>query len=338
MAFDTMNDDMNIISKLPDEPNDEGGMTASALKATFDKAGTLAKNAINKLIAALGASTAAGNIGFSPTAGVNKTNIQAAIENVQSQIAGVALGSIPDGSITAQQLAAGAVTAAKLADGAVVTEKIADGSVTTGKVADGAVTYKKLANYSVYDNHIAPKVIQTKHIEDGAVTWDKIANKTIQNSNLADYSVSADKIGLNAIETAKIKDGAVTAKKLSEDVFTDISDGITLTVDNPAGAVVDEKHFLRIGYAPAVVAFTIHLTFPNDVSAQLFRIKMQGTCLPKFDTACFAVTGSTSAAGSFIMADYSDGLPGIYAVLSETPATSLLISGVYQTDGVISEV
>ena len=120
MAFDRMTDDMNIISKLPDEPNDEGGMTASAFKATFDKAGTLAKTAINKLIAALGASTAAGNIGFSPTAGVNKTNIQAAIENVQSQIAGVALGSIPDGSITAKQLAGGAVTAGKVADRALV--------------------------------------------------------------------------------------------------------------------------------------------------------------------------------------------------------------------------
>ena len=120
MAFDRMTDDMNIISKLPDEPNDEGGMTASAFKATFDKAGTLAKTAINKLIAALGASTAAGNIGFAPTDGVNKTNIQAAIENVQSQIAGVALGSIPDGAITAQQLAASAVTAEKVADRSLV--------------------------------------------------------------------------------------------------------------------------------------------------------------------------------------------------------------------------
>ena len=120
MAFDRMTDDMNIISKLPDEPNDEGGMTASALKATFDKAGTLAKTAINKLIAALGASTAAGNIGFARSTGVPADTVQGAIENVQSQIAGVALGSIPDGSITAQQLAGGAVTAEKVADGALV--------------------------------------------------------------------------------------------------------------------------------------------------------------------------------------------------------------------------
>ena len=120
MAFDRMTDDMNIISKLPDEPNDEGGMTASALKATFDKAGTLAKTAINKLIAALGASTAAGNIGFARSTEVPADNVQDAIENVQSQIAGVALGSIPDGSITAQQLAGGAVTAGKVADRALV--------------------------------------------------------------------------------------------------------------------------------------------------------------------------------------------------------------------------
>ena len=120
MAFDKMTDDMNIISKLPDEPNDEGGMTASAFKATFDKAGTLAKTAINKLIAALGASTAAGNIGFARSTGVPADTVQGAIENVQSQIAGVALGSIPDGSITAQQLAGGAVTAAKVADRALV--------------------------------------------------------------------------------------------------------------------------------------------------------------------------------------------------------------------------
>lgn len=120
MAFDRMTDDMNIISKLPDEPNDEGGMTASALKATFDKAGTLAKTAINKLIAALGASTAAGNIGFARSTEVPADTVQDAIENVQSQIAGVALGSIPDGSITAQQLAGGAVTAEKVAGGALV--------------------------------------------------------------------------------------------------------------------------------------------------------------------------------------------------------------------------
>lgn len=36
--------DMQIISKLPDEPNDEGGLTAAQLKAKFDEAGQIVKD------------------------------------------------------------------------------------------------------------------------------------------------------------------------------------------------------------------------------------------------------------------------------------------------------
>ena len=89
-------------------------MTASALKATFDKAGMLAKTAINKLIAALGASTAAGNIGFARSTEVPADNVQDAIDNVQSQIAGVALNTVPNGSIDTAQLANKSVTQQKL--------------------------------------------------------------------------------------------------------------------------------------------------------------------------------------------------------------------------------
>lgn len=43
MALPTCNEDMNIISKLDDEPNDVGGLSAAALKAKFDLAGNLLK-------------------------------------------------------------------------------------------------------------------------------------------------------------------------------------------------------------------------------------------------------------------------------------------------------
>ena len=41
MALPTCNEDMNIISKLDDEPNDVGGLSAASLKAKFDLAGNL---------------------------------------------------------------------------------------------------------------------------------------------------------------------------------------------------------------------------------------------------------------------------------------------------------
>ena len=79
MALPTCNEDMNIISKLDDEPNDVGGLSAASLKAKFDLAGNLLKKALNDLVAALGENAAAKNIGFTPTTAVNKTNVQDAI-------------------------------------------------------------------------------------------------------------------------------------------------------------------------------------------------------------------------------------------------------------------
>ena len=129
MALPTCNEDMDIIAKLDDEPNDVGGLSAASLKAKFDLAGNLLKKALNDLVAALGGESAAKCIGFVATEAVNKTNVQEAIENVQAQIAGVTQGGI--------------------ADGAVTTEKIAKGAVTTEKIAKGAVTYHQIANETI---------------------------------------------------------------------------------------------------------------------------------------------------------------------------------------------
>lgn len=115
MAFEKMTDNMNIISSLGDEPNEDNGLSASKLKEKFDTAGLLAKEAINKLISALGASTAAGNIGFASSTQVPADNVQDAIDNVQGQLAGVSQGAVANGSITSEKLADGAVTVDKVA-------------------------------------------------------------------------------------------------------------------------------------------------------------------------------------------------------------------------------
>ncbi|MCL2409437.1 MAG: hypothetical protein FWC96_07465 [Oscillospiraceae bacterium] len=47
MDIQRLNEDMNIISVLPDEPNSVGGLSADELKARFDRAGNVLKDYIN---------------------------------------------------------------------------------------------------------------------------------------------------------------------------------------------------------------------------------------------------------------------------------------------------
>jgi len=220
MALPTCNEDMNIISKLDDEPNDVGGLSAASLKAKFDLAGNLLKKALNDLVAALGENAAAKNIGFTPTTAVNKTNVQDAIENVQSQIAGVSQAGIADGAVTAQKIADGAVGTAAIADDAITTGKLAMsavgtdaikwGAVDTYRLKDEAVTEAKLSNGAVTKSKIGYYAVEERHIKSYAVTGDKIANHTI----------GSGKIGERAIVTSALCDEAVTTEKLATKCVT----------------------------------------------------------------------------------------------------------------------
>lgn len=209
MALPTCNEDMNIISKLDDEPNDVGGLSAASLKAKFDLAGNLLKKAINDLVAALGNNAAAKNIGFAPTAAVNKTNVQDAIENVQSQIADVSQSGIADASVTAAKIVDGAVGTAALADAAVTYDKIKDKAVGSAKLADNAVSAKKIASNAVQERQIFDGSVTEGKIGYGAVTANKISDGAVTQSKLAAESVSSAKLAPNAVTNEKIGDKAL---------------------------------------------------------------------------------------------------------------------------------
>ena len=91
----------NRIIELADQPN----MQPDELKAYFDSSPEELRQAHNSLCDALTAPTAAANIGFAQTAGVPAGTVQAAIENVQSQVTAAIIGSIPSGSIDGDKLA-----------------------------------------------------------------------------------------------------------------------------------------------------------------------------------------------------------------------------------------
>lgn len=115
MAFNSFDEDMNIISKLGDEPNEDDGLSAAALKARFDLAGNKIKAFLNNLIATMAGVTGAANIGFQSSEAISGNTVQAAIENVQEQISGVSQGSVANGSISTAKIQDDAVTNAKMA-------------------------------------------------------------------------------------------------------------------------------------------------------------------------------------------------------------------------------
>ena len=50
LVIPEIQDDLDIIQKLDDEPNDTGGLTASELKAKFDESGNIIKNYLNNTL------------------------------------------------------------------------------------------------------------------------------------------------------------------------------------------------------------------------------------------------------------------------------------------------
>ena len=290
MALPTCNEDMNIISKLDDEPNDVGGLSAASLKAKFDLAGNLLKKAINDLVAALGNNAAAKNIGFAPTTAVNKTNVQDAIENVQSQIADVSQSGIADAS----------VTAAKIADGAVGTAALADAAVTYDKIKDKAVGSAKLADNAVSANKIASNAVQERQIFDGSVTEGKIGYGAVTANKISDGAVTQSKLAAESVSSAKIAANSVTNEKVGDKALVE-SLPVTASSASQESAVAVQSCKFVYAKALGVVLFQVKLQglssaeITDGVLIKLSNLKKP----PKEWTSCAARVQYVPAQGGF---------------------------------------
>ena len=300
MALPTCNEDMNIISKLDDEPNDVGGLSAASLKAKFDLAGNLLKKALNDLVAALGNNAAAKNIGFAPTTAVNKTNVQDAIENVQSQIAGVSQGGIADGAVTEAKIADGAVTEAKIADGAVGTNAIKLGAVDTYRLKDAAVEDSKIASGAVTRGKIDYDAVEGHNIVDNAVTGDKIAYYTIGSRNIGERAIVTSALVDKAVTAEKIAAGAVTNEKVGDKALVE-SLPVTASSDVAESAVTVQS--CKFGYAKALGVVLFQVKLQGLSSAEItdgVLIKLSNlTKKPKEWTSCAARVQYVPAQGGY---------------------------------------
>jgi hypothetical protein len=103
MNIPKLTNNLEIIQKLSDLPNSTEGLTADQLKAKFDEAGLAIQKWLNDELVP---SIIAENIPFEKTAVVNADTVQAAILEVQKQIADSASGAIINGTVTKEKLAA----------------------------------------------------------------------------------------------------------------------------------------------------------------------------------------------------------------------------------------
>ena len=260
MSLPKFNEDIQIISKLADEPNDVGGLSANELKAKFDEAGTLIKAFINDtLLPYLEAATGAGDIGIANIPGLNDAaTVQAALQELKTQLNNTSTGSIPDRSLSGEKLVTGAVGTNELANASVTSDKIASGAVNDSKIAAEKLSGASIQAKAIQNSHLNGKVIKAENVEDNSLTGDQIK----------DLSIPSAKIASDAVQTAKIAFGAVTRAKLASDVkvlsFTEkavdasvwVSD--TSYTDFPYRAAVacqgvTAKHYAEVVFSPANV-------------------------------------------------------------------------------------
>ena len=169
------------------------------------------------------------------TIGLSSSNVQAALEELQGEIATAAAGGmtsvVHDGSLSGNGIAGNELG---VSDNGITETKIAANAVTTGKIADDAVTAAKIAA-DVAGTGLKQNVTTgALEVDAATVTGDG----TITSTDLT--VTGGDNAAFNNV-TLDIKDGAVTAAKLNAMGATDgqvLKYNTTTSVWEPATAIV----------------------------------------------------------------------------------------------------
>ena len=200
--------------------------------------------ALNALIDYL----SAGVIPFETSEAVPATDVQAAIEYVQSQLAGAVTGQIPDRSLGGVKLELGAVDTTELADGAVTADKIGDRQVTGEKLELEAV--------------------DTEQLKDGSVTADKFASGALDGK--------ADLVGAILKRTQRRwrynspvlsgSDYPLTADSAESILLFSNSSAITVTLPSNSDAAIE------VGASVYCICGGAGVTFQPDTGVTLLAL------------------------------------------------------------------
>lgn len=300
MAFTIPDDVLGTISKLSNYPNRIERLKAAALKAQFDADAKTVMGALKRLIQELGLATAARNVGFEKTTAVNADNVQDAIENVQSQIAGVSQGGIADGAVTAAKIADGAVGTAAIADDAVTAEKIADGAVDTDAIKWGAVDTYRLKDAAVTEKKLANGAVTESKIGYYAVTEQKIASKAVTGEKIADRTINSAKMGDASVTERALCAGAVTNDKVG---YKALVESLPVTASSAAEESAVAVQTCKFVYAKALGVVLFQVTLQGLSSAEIaggVLLKLSNLRKPpKEFTSCAARVQYAPAQGDY---------------------------------------
>lgn len=235
MALPLFEKDMNIISKLSDEPNNtkNEGLDGHQLKDKFDEGGEALKQYLNEvLLPYLEGVQAAASLGIATISGISgATNVQEALEALKKAIDNTSAGAIPDASLGGGKLIAKTITAREMADGSIGENALINGAVAEQKVADNGITKEKLADRSVEARHLNKQIISDENIADnsidasgklksGSLTAKLFAAQSVGETAIVDGSVTNAKLAASSVGTSKLIDGSITGKKIESGAVT----------------------------------------------------------------------------------------------------------------------
>ena len=185
------------------------------------------------------------NVAFTAAGNISSTNVQAAIEELDSEKISAASpsltgtvsigtgGTIQFEGATANDFETTLTTVDATADrtlslpdvtgtlvstgdtGTVTSTMIADATIATGDIADSAVTTAKINDDAVTAAKLGAGAVDTTALGDASVTTAKLGADAVTNAKVADGAIDTEHLAASAVETAKINDGAVTTAKLA---------------------------------------------------------------------------------------------------------------------------
>lgn len=246
------------------------------------------RDALNRLVGELKAE----NLPFAPTAEIDASTLQNALELLQAQISGAAIGQLPNASVTTEKLAELAVTGAKLAELAVTSAKLAHGAVTEEKIAAAAVSEAKLADGAVTAGKLADGAVSAAKLAEGLLD----GKADLEGGKVRASQLSLERVGVSGSRELQLSD---EGKLLSCASDSEISLTVPKNSD-VAFPVGTEITVFRAGLGGVTIAAAEGVTICAPGAARAIGARYSAVRLKKWEANTWTLEGDGLAPAGYL--------------------------------------